>query len=121
MKKILIIEDEKILREMYAEKFKKAGFEVLEANEAEKGLIIAQKQLPDLVLLDILLPRENGISFLKKLKQNGKTSGIKVLAFSNYDSPQARKEAEEFKAEDYLLKANFTPKELVEKVKEYLK
>ena len=63
MKKILIVEDEKILGEMYKEKFTQAGFEVSLAIEAKEGIELVEKEKPDLILLDILLPRENGIFF----------------------------------------------------------
>ena len=63
MKKILLIEDEKILAEMYQDKFTQAGFEVFLAFESKTGLILAKKKKPDLIVLDILLPRENGITF----------------------------------------------------------
>ncbi len=68
-KKILIIEDEKILTEMYHDTFVNAGFEVISSVEAGKALVIAKKEKPDLIILDILLPNENGIGFLKKTKR----------------------------------------------------
>lgn len=121
MKKILIIEDEKMLREMYVQKFQQAGFEAMGIGEAEGALEVAKKEMPDFILLDILLPRENGISLLKKIRRDPQLSSIKIVAFSNYDSPQAKKEAQKLNVEAYLLKANFTPKEIVKKVREYLK
>jgi two-component system alkaline phosphatase synthesis response regulator PhoP len=121
MKKILIVEDEKILAEMYRDKFTQAGFKVILAYSAEEGLITAQKEMPDLILLDILLPRENGIFFLKNLKKDPKTASIPVVAFSNYDDPKTKKDAHNLGVKDYLIKTNYTPKEIVEKIKSYLK
>jgi len=121
MKKILIIEDEKILREMYAQKFSQAGFEVVLATGAEDGLELAKKEKPDLILLDILLPKENGIFFLKKLRRDPWISQSEVVAFSNFDDPETREEAEGLGIRSYLIKTDFTPKEIVEKIKEYLK
>jgi len=121
MKKILIIEDEKILSDMYIEKLSREGFKIFSAMTSSEGLSLALKKKPDLILLDILLPKENGISFLEKLRKNPKTADIKVLVFSNYDDPETKKEAEKLGAENYLIKTNYTPKEMVEKVKEYLK
>lgn len=122
MKKILIIEDEKILAEMYKEKLEMSGFKVLLAENCEKGLELVKKEKPDLILLDILLPgEENGISFLKKLKENSEASQISIIAFSNYDDPKIKKEAILFGAKEYLIKTDYTPKEIVEKVKKYLK
>lgn len=119
MKKLLIIEDEKILSEMYQDIFSEAGYDVSLAFTSEEGIEIAKKEKPDLILLDILLPKENGIAFLQKLKKDPQLSTITVVAFSNYDDPKTKKEAVDLGIKAYLLKANFTPKEILEKVKEY--
>ena len=121
MKKVLIIEDEKILAVMYKDKFSQAGFEVVLAFESEEGLVLAKKEKPDLILLDILLPRENGILFLNQLRKIPEISSIPVVAFSNYDDPKTKKEAFELGVKDYLIKTNYTPNEIVEKIKNYLK
>ena len=68
MKKILLVEDEKLLAEMYAEKFSQAGFEVTIVKEAEEALETIKNVKPDLIVLDILLPRADGISFLQKMR-----------------------------------------------------
>jgi len=120
MKKILIIEDEEILAEMYRDRFKQAGFKVAMASSAEEGLEAALKEKPGLILLDILLPRENGIGFLEKLRKNPKTASIKVVAFSNYDDPVTKKKAYEFGVREYLIKTNYTPQEVVQKIKKHL-
>ena len=120
MKKILIVEDETILREMYTEKLSRAGFKVFSAEDAKTGLDLAKKEKPDLILLDILLPKENGISFLEKLRSDKETANLKVVAFSNYDDPKTREEAKKLGVENYLIKTNYTPKKIVEKVQEYL-
>jgi len=121
MKKILIVEDEKILAEMYKDKFEMAGFEVILSFDCQDGLEVAKKEKPDLILLDILLPTENGISFLKGWKNNPEIYSIPVVAFSNYDDPTIKKEALDLGVKEYLLKTNYTPQQIVEKVKEYLK
>jgi len=120
MPKILIIEDEKILAEMYQDKFSEAGFEVSLAFDSKEGLEMAEKEKPDLILLDILLPEENGITFLKRLRQNPEISSLQVVALSNYDEPKTKREAARLGAKDYLIKTEFTPTQLVEKIKEYL-
>ncbi len=120
-KKILIIEDEKILSEMYKDKFTKVGFEVISAFDSEEGLKLAKKEKPDLIILDILLPRENGVVFLNWLKADPEISSIPVIVFSNYDDPETRKRASKLGIKDYLIKADYTPKAIVEKVKSYLK
>jgi two-component system alkaline phosphatase synthesis response regulator PhoP len=121
MKKILIIEDEKILAEMYRDKFSQAGFKVFLASDSEEGLKLAKKEKPDLIMLDVLLPKENGIFFLKRLRKNPKTASITVVAFSNYDDPGTKKEALSLGAKDYLIKTSYTPQQIIEKIKNYLK
>ena len=121
MKKILLIEDEKILAEMYRDKFTQAGFEVFLAFESREGLELAKKEKPDLIVLDILLPRKNGVSFLKEWKEDPRISKIPVVALSNYDHPETRKKALELGAKEYIIKTDYTPKEIVEKIKQYLK
>ena len=121
MKKILIIEDEKILGEMYRDKFIQTGFDAVLAETAEQGIEATRKEKPDLILLDILLPRTNGIGFMQWLKKEKELSSIPVIAFSNYDDPKTKKEAMELGIKDYLIKTNYTPQEIVDKVKSCLK
>ena len=122
MNKILIIEDEKMLGEMYRDKFIQAGgFEVILTENAEEGIKVVRKEKPDLILLDILLPRTNGIGFMEWLKKEKELSSIPVIAFSNYDDPKTKKEAVELGIKDYFIKTNYTPQEIVDKVKSYLK
>lgn len=120
MKKILIIEDERVLAEMYRDKLEEAGFKTDLAFSSEEALDYLKAEKPDLILLDILLPRENGISFLKKTKEVKEAFGIPVVAFSNYDDPRAKKEAIEAGAKAYLIKTQYTPKELIEEIKKFL-
>ena len=117
MAKILIIEDERVLAEMYKEKFEKEGFEVYLAFTSDEGLNLVKKEKPDLILLDILLPGKDGIFFLKWLKNEPEISSIPVVVISNYDDPRAKKEAFELGVKEYLLKTDYTPHQLVEKIK----
>ena len=118
-KKILIVEDEKMLGEMYRDKFIEAGFEVLWVGSAEEGIEAVPKMMPDLILLDILLPRANGIGFMGWLKKEKDFSSIPVVAFSNYDDPKTKKEAAELGIKEYLIKTNHTPQQIVDKIKTY--
>jgi DNA-binding response OmpR family regulator len=119
-KKILLIEDEKILQEMYREQFKQAGLKVFLAIDSGTGLKLAEKEVPDLIILDILLPGENGISFLQKLRKNPKIAKIKVVALSNFNDPSIRKQAKELGTIEYLIKTDYTPSELIKKIKNIL-
>ena len=119
-KKILIVEDEIILGEMYQDKFTQAGFEVSWAQSAEEGIEMVPEVKPDLILLDILLPRANGIGFMGWLKETKEFSSVPVIAFSNFDEPVTRKEAMALGVKDYLIKTNHTPEEIINKVKQHL-
>jgi two-component system alkaline phosphatase synthesis response regulator PhoP len=125
MPKILIVEDEKILGEMYRDKFKEERFETDLVSSSEEALDWLKKRpkekMPDLVLLDILLPKDNGISLLRKMREDEDLMEISVVAFSNYDDPAAKKEAFSLGVKDYLLKTQYTPDELVSEVRKYLK
>lgn len=118
--KILIIEDEKILAEMYKEKFLQAGFNVDLAVSAEEGLLFLERAKPDFILLDILLPDMDGIQFLRHLRSTKEYAGIPVVAFSNYDDPKIKKEAIQLGAKEYLLKTQFTPRQLIERINNFL-
>lgn len=120
-KKILIIEDEKLLGEIYKDKLSGVGFEVIWAFEAKNALKLVKKEKPDLILLDILLSRENGIFFLEQLRKDPKIASILVVAFSNYDDPETKKQAFKLGVKDYLIKTNYTPNQIVKKIKIYLK
>ena len=120
MKKILIVEDEIILGEMYKDKFEQAGLDVVLVESAEKALEITPKVKPDLILLDILLPKENGIYFLNEIKNRPEFSNIPIIAFSNYDDVDTKKEAYKLGVKEYLIKTAYTPQEIIEKVKNYL-
>jgi len=120
MSKLLIVEDEPVLREMYSQIFSEEGLEVVSAETAEEGLIMAEQEKPDLIMLDILLPNANGNEMLKELRQNPKTAGLKVVAFSNFDDKTAIAVAKSLGILDYLIKTDYTPQEIVEKIKSYL-
>ncbi len=120
MKKILIIEDEKMLTEIYEERFKREGFEVCSAVSAEEGFEKTKELIPDIIILDILLPRENGTEFLEKIRNIDELKDIKVIAYSNYDDTETREKAMKLGAKDYLIKTNYTPKEILDLVNKYI-
>jgi CheY-like chemotaxis protein len=120
-KKILLIEDEKILAEMYEERLKREGFEVSRAIDAEGGIAIAKNEKPDLIILDIILPDANmdGTDALKILKETPETKDIPVILYSNYDTPEVREIAREYKT-SYVLKTSTTTKDLVDLIRKEL-
>lgn len=121
VKKILMIEDEKVLAEMYGERLKVEGYEVSRSIDAESGVAIAKEEKPDLILLDIILPDANmdGTDALKKLKADPQTKDIPVILYSNYDTPEVRRIAQEHNTR-YVLKASTTTKDLVNLIKKEL-
>ncbi len=120
-KKILLIEDETVMARMYRDRFQKEGFEVTLAFSAEEGLKKVEETKPDLILLDILLPKADGIEFLRRLREKeDEVADTTVVALSNYDVPDTKSRAEDLGAKDYLMKADYTPKTLVEKIKGYV-
>jgi len=121
VKKILVIEDEKLLSEMYARKLSEAGFQTISATNSNEGLELAIREKPDLIILDILLPGENGLCFLRKLRKDLRIAKTKVVVFSNLDNPETKDEAKSLGVQNYLIKTNFTPKEMIEEIKKYLK
>jgi len=121
MKKILIIEDEKILSEMYNFKFTKEGYKVLTGMDVEEGLEKIKKELPDLIILDILLPKESGLYFLEKRKNISGAENVPVIVLSNFDDKETKEKAFQLGAKDYMIKSNYNPKEILEKIQSYLK
>jgi len=120
MKKLLLIEDEPVLVDLFRDKFSKEGFDILTVFDSESGLQIARIEKPDLIILDILLPIRNGIAFLKKLRVEREVSKTPVLVYSCLDAPDIKNEALKLGVIDYLLKTKYTPDQLVEKIKAYL-
>jgi len=118
--KILIIEDDSFLLTMYATKFELENYQVITAEDGEKGLKLAQKEMPDIILLDILLPKLNGFEVLKALKEKFETKDIKVILLTNLSQRGEVQQGLSLGALDYLIKAHYMPSEVVEKVNKIL-
>ncbi|PIT90425.1 MAG: response regulator, partial [Candidatus Komeilibacteria bacterium CG10_big_fil_rev_8_21_14_0_10_41_13] len=82
-KKILIIEDDGFLLQMYSSKLTLEGFKVVDAIDGEKGVRVAKKELPDLILLDLMLPKKDGVTVLGELKKDKETKNIPVIILTN--------------------------------------
>lgn len=119
-KKLFLIEDNRFICEVYKDSLEKAGFLVMLAYDGEEALRRVEKERPDLILLDLALPKLNGFEVLKKIKENKNLKNIPVIILSNYDEGEDIKKGKELGAIDYLVKARFSPKEVIEKVKTYL-
>jgi DNA-binding response OmpR family regulator len=121
MAKVLIIEDDKFLRELIAQKLIKEGFEVLEAVDGEEGMRKVKEERPDLILLDLILPGIDGFEVLSRIKQDPALSPIPVIILSNLGQKDDVEKGMKLGAIDYLIKAHFTPGEIIEKIKSALK
>jgi len=117
MKKVLLIEDDKFLSDMYVTKFSKFGYKIETAYDGEEGIKKTKKTRPDVILLDIRLPLKDGFEVLKEIKKDQKTRGIPVILLTNLGQKEDIEEGLKLGAVDYLIKAQFTPQEIVDKVK----
>jgi len=120
-KKILIVEDDKFLRELIAQKLIKEGYNIVEAVDGEKGIKKVKDEKPDLILLDLILPGIDGFEVLAKIKEDPVLSQIPVIILSNLGQKDDIERGLKIGAVDYLIKAHFTPGEIIEKVKTVLK
>lgn len=118
--KILFVEDDKFILSMYSLKFLTEGFVVGGAMTAADGFYEASTFKPDLIILDVMLPDEDGIILLKKLKRNKATASIPVVLLSNLSEPSYREQGLIYGALDYWIKAYYDPSEIVDKVRKIL-
>lgn len=106
---------------MYKNKFELEGLETDTVFSAEEAGEFLEKNIPDLILLDMLLPRDNGIEFLQKMIKKEKLKDIPVIAFSNYSDPKTKEKALELGVKEYLIKTQYDPGQIVGEIKKYLK
>lgn len=116
-KKILVVEDDKFLRDLMVKKLGEQGFTVLEATDGQAGFKKVNEEKPDLVLLDLVLPGEDGFSVLEKLKGNSLLKDIPVIILSNLGQREDIERGLRLGAADFMIKAHFTPNEIISKIK----
>ena len=116
-KKILVVEDDKFLRKVISLKLDREGYEVSEAVDGEKGAEKIKKEKPDLVLLDLILPGIDGFEVLSKVKTDPVLSKIPIIILSNLGQKDDIEKGLKMGANDYLVKARFTPDEIITKIK----
>ncbi|HLC99501.1 MAG TPA: response regulator [Patescibacteria group bacterium] len=119
-KTILLIEDDNFLSGMYETKLKLEGFNVLVAGDGAKGLEYATTKKPDIILLDIILPKMDGFTVLKHLSDSGDIKKIPVILMTNLGQKEDIEKGMSLGARDYLVKAHFMPSEVVTKIRQYL-
>jgi len=118
---ILLAEDDEFLQRMYATKLAGSGFEVLVASDGEKALALIKKNKPDVVLLDILMPKMDGFAVLEAVKTDPGTKSIPVILLTNLSEVSDIKKARKLGANDYLIKSHFLPSEVIKLVDKYIK
>lgn len=118
--KVLMIEDDRFLRKIYRDKLTRAGFEFIEAINGIEGTNKVLSEKPDLVLLDLILPRKNGFDVLIDMKRNPNTKKIPVIILSNLGQESDVKRGLALGAQDYFVKTEVSLSEVVDKVKEWL-
>ncbi len=118
--KVLVIEDEPALRDIYSTKLRIDGFDVVEAADGIEGLDAAIQHAPEIILLDVVLPIKDGFEVLKDLKDNPKTRAIPVVILSNLGQEYEVKRGLALGAVSFLTKANLTPVQVVEQVRKVL-
>ncbi len=120
-KRLLLIEDEEFISFLYKRQFEIAGYEVETAKDGLSGLSSIQQNHFDLVLLDIMLPGLNGIDVLKAAKASEATTNTPIIMLTNLTQDDVMKKAKDLGAEDYWIKSEYSPQEIVSKIQGFLK
>ena len=118
--KILIVEDDLFIRELYERQLSLEGYEVTTAEDGEIGLNRITESIPDLLLLDIMLPKVSGLDLLRTIKAKEETKNIPVILLTNLGQDSVIKEGFNLGADGYLIKSAYTPDQIIEEVKKFL-
>lgn len=117
---ILIIEDDYFIRELYERQLNKRGYTVVSAADGAEGLVKAAEVTPNLILLDIMLPKLNGLDLLGTLKAKPETQNIPVVLLTNLGQESVIKEGFKLGAKGYLIKSAYTPEQIINEVESFL-
>jgi DNA-binding response OmpR family regulator len=121
MKKVLIVEDEKVLADVEKEEFSSRGYEVQVAKDGDEAMEMVKSFKPDLIVLDLIMPRKGGLEVLKELKEDSESKEIPVVVLTNLSEDKSVKEAMDMGAADYFVKTQNTIYEMADKAQNYLK
>ena len=121
MKKILIIEDEEVLLELIQKKLLQEGYQVNAARDGKEGLEKLKEEKPDLILLDIVMPKMGGFEVMEEINKDKELKKIPIIIISNSGQPVELGRAKELGIKDWLIKTDLNPSEVVDKVKKQLK
>jgi DNA-binding response OmpR family regulator len=119
-KKILIIEDEELLYNLLERKLNEEGYQASVAKDGAEGMKMIKEIKPDLVLLDIVMPNKNGFEVMDEMQADEKLKHIPIIVISNSGQPVEIDKAKELGAKDWLIKTEFDPQEVIEKVKKQI-
>lgn len=120
MKTILFVEDEYALQKTFGDILEKEGYKMVLVSDGESGLRLARSIKPDLILLDLILPKMHGLAVLEQLKKDAETQNIPVVILTNLEGMEEINKALELGAKAYLIKTNYGLKEVIEKIKKAL-
>ncbi len=120
-KTIAIVEDDQAIREMYRLKFEAEGYNVVMAENGKRGLEVSEKNKPDLILLDLMMPEMTGHDMLKVMRSTDWGKKIKVIILTNVSKDEAYPLVKEFGVDGFVVKAHYTPQEVVDTVNQVLK
>jgi len=118
--KVAIIEDDMAIVQMYRTKFETEGYDVATAPDGATGLQLIEQFQPDIVLLDLMMPNMNGLDMLKQLRGTARGRDAKVVVLTNMGDTETATKVYKMAADDYIVKAEMTPKQVAERVKELL-
>ncbi len=116
MKKILIIEDEELMIKLLQKKLSEEGYEISIARDGEEGLKVMREVKPDLILLDIVMPKMGGLEVMEEMQKEPELKRISVIVVSNSGQPVELDRAQKLGAKDWLIKTEFDPQEVIDKV-----
>ena len=119
-RKICIVDDDNDIREIYKIKLEENGFEVVMAEDGEQGLAVIKKEKPDLTLVDINMPKKNGIELIGDIRADKDISRTKLIILTNFDDPATVEKVKQYNTHFYIVKANATPQKVVNMIKEAL-
>jgi CheY-like chemotaxis protein len=115
-KKILIVEDEKIMLDLLQRKLTAEGYEVSVAKDGDEGIRAMKELRPDLILLDIIMPKMGGFEVMEEMNKDKELKNIPVIVISNSGQPVEIDKAQQLGAKDWLIKTEFDPQEVIDKV-----
>ena len=121
--KVLIVEDDSLMAQLYGHLFKLENFEIAVASNGQEALdnVRSAQQLPNLILLDVMMPKMDGFKFLEELNKDERLKGISTIVLTNMYDDEARAKAKSLGAKDFFIKSEQNPKVLIEKIKKHLK